>query len=851
MNPDLLMSLPAWRACGWTILHFAWVGTAIGLACLLLRRLVRRAAPEIRYAVALCGLLALAVAPAAIAWTIAPTLRDQAPHIDRAAKTVAFAPPSGHRPRADFALPRAVVNVSPRSLLDRLDDLAKYLPWAWLAGVSLTLALLAGGLVGAERLRLDCRVLTEGEHVDRLARLAAEIGIKGRVSLALCDRLAAPLLLGIARPLIALPLVALAGWSPGQLEMVLLHELAHVRRRDNLVNVFQRLVESLLFFHPAVWWASAWVRAEREHCCDALVIARTGRPRAYAEVLLALAPVAAPRPFSSPLACRINESPLVHRVRRILNLPEASMSPLRLASALALAALVTPLSLFAFAGPDEPVKPATLKISDADIQWMRDTLDTLTTPDRHSIAMANVARVEFVSGRTDEARATFLKARDEAARIKTGEGSFSPHPLFWIARVQESTGDRAGALETYRTEARVAQTTSIKNFTGRPHSRGNMNEFTNIFIEQLKLGAVDEARGTIAAAEQFEATLTVADFKTIRPPSEGFELQLLALAGDFDAVLRWTPKHDNPGYLPLNLGRTVLTAYAKGIKSPEQRVAALKLAPLLAALPKKVQPENTGTSEADADFSAAHEVALAQARAGLFDEALATAGALDDDEASSPGQLANMRRFNKTESFQKIAVELFKAGQTDRARIVFDKAATMAESIPDTSYTQTRLFWIANDQIELGDYVGAERTIGRNKPNVEVGLFIQMAYSRARRGEADAAVADFRRARIEMEKGVKPWSIRERVLIARGLGEIDEANRLVESLPGNPATPAGKDKSNELTDVAIAAAVKGDMGPARVLAGQLKGSPEQSTLLLMAVSRALAEKTKASPTGPR
>ena len=110
-----------------------------------------------------------------------------------------------------------------------------------------------------------------------------------RVTVAVCERIAAPVLVGIVRPIILLPPAALTGWSPDEIEMVLLHELAHVRRWDNLVNLVQRLVESLLFFHPAVWLVSSWVRREREACCDAVVVGRTNRPHAYAEMLVALA----------------------------------------------------------------------------------------------------------------------------------------------------------------------------------------------------------------------------------------------------------------------------------------------------------------------------------------------------------------------------------------------------------------------------------------------------------------------------------------------------------------------------------------------------------------------------------
>ena len=108
--------------------------------------------------------------------------------------------------------------------------------------------------------------------------------------------------------------------------MVLLHELAHVRRWDNLVNLIQRLVESLLFFHPAVWLISSWVRRERETCCDALVVTRTDHPHAYAELLVALA-AQMPRSvlFHPAASSAMAAGPLRSRIRRILQLDDDPM----------------------------------------------------------------------------------------------------------------------------------------------------------------------------------------------------------------------------------------------------------------------------------------------------------------------------------------------------------------------------------------------------------------------------------------------------------------------------------------------------------------------------------------------
>ena len=140
------------------------------------------------------------------------------------------------------------------------------------------------------------------------------------------QRVAAPVLVGIVRPMILLPPAALTGWSPDEIEMVLLHELAHVRRWDNLVNLLQRLVESVLFFHPAVWLVAAGCGASARHAATAVVVGRTNRPHAYAELLVALA-AQLPRSvlFHPAAASAMAAGPLRGRIRRILGVDDDPM----------------------------------------------------------------------------------------------------------------------------------------------------------------------------------------------------------------------------------------------------------------------------------------------------------------------------------------------------------------------------------------------------------------------------------------------------------------------------------------------------------------------------------------------
>jgi protein involved in polysaccharide export with SLBB domain len=149
------------------------------------------------------------------------------------------------------------------------------------------------------------------------------LGVGRQVAIGMCDRIGAPLLIGIVRPMILLPVSVLAECSPEQIEMILIHELAHVRRCDILVNFVQRLIEAVLFFHPAIWWLSNWVRLEREQCCDSIVVANTSHAQLYAETLAAMA---LPGIATRQAALAMTDSHLVVRIRHILNIEEEAMN---------------------------------------------------------------------------------------------------------------------------------------------------------------------------------------------------------------------------------------------------------------------------------------------------------------------------------------------------------------------------------------------------------------------------------------------------------------------------------------------------------------------------------------------
>ena len=326
-----------WLAAGWTMFHFVWIGAAVWLAGLALRSTLSRTRPNVQYGVALGLFLAVAGVPGALfvaGLDAADELRaaaterasahprssvaeaDQRSRGERARGPGGAHATSDERAASDrlaFHVPREVLRWS-----------CRWSPWLWLAGTPLMLLILACGATGGERLRRTARPVADGDLAATCRRLQAALRIGRHVAVALSDRVAVPMLVGILRPMILFPPAILTGCSPDQIEMILIHELAHVRRRDNLVNLVQRLIEALLFFHPVVWWLSRWVRLERERCCDEIVVAHTRSPQVYAETLAALA---APELSLRHPAVALTDGHLVLRIRHILNLEkEEAMS---------------------------------------------------------------------------------------------------------------------------------------------------------------------------------------------------------------------------------------------------------------------------------------------------------------------------------------------------------------------------------------------------------------------------------------------------------------------------------------------------------------------------------------------
>lgn len=334
---------------GWSLLHFLWQGTLVALLLAACRPALRQASAQARYLAGCVALLAMLAWPlATFAWLWAHSLpRD-------AALTTAVVGPGAWPEPALLAITRASGLASASDTERGLTVLVGL----WGLGVMVLGLRTLGAWVLLARLRRMERTAVPATLLAALARLRARLEVSTPVRLYQSASVQVPTVLGWLRPMILLPVRVVSALSQEQLEAILAHELAHVRRHDYLVNLAQAVVETLLFYHPAVWWVSGGLRLEREHCCDDLAVAcEGGNALRYARALVELEAL---RPDGSPLVLAATGGDLAARIRRLLGVPvEPGASGRTPALGLAGVALIAVFTAAALRAGNAPVFSAT------------------------------------------------------------------------------------------------------------------------------------------------------------------------------------------------------------------------------------------------------------------------------------------------------------------------------------------------------------------------------------------------------------------------------------------------------------------------------------------------------------
>jgi beta-lactamase regulating signal transducer with metallopeptidase domain/Leucine-rich repeat (LRR) protein len=321
---------------GLVLLHSLWQFAFLALLASVIAKALRGSSTA-RYGVFSVA-MALSVAAAAATWllALAGTLNRES---QAAISTVPHAPaflPADRLPsntegsskalNLDSAAASAMLEV-PRGTSDRPSApgwseqaavaLRPWLAWivaAWGAGVLLCSARPLLGWYTLRRLQRVGVLPTPDDVFSAAARISKRFGLNGTVNVWQSTLAQAPVVVGYLRPVVLLPVSLITGLPAAQLEAILAHEVAHIRRHDFVVNLLQTLVETVFFYHPAVWWLSRQIRIEREHCCDDLVVRLLGNPVEYGRALVAIEQLRCRNPL---LALGATDGSLLARIRRI------------------------------------------------------------------------------------------------------------------------------------------------------------------------------------------------------------------------------------------------------------------------------------------------------------------------------------------------------------------------------------------------------------------------------------------------------------------------------------------------------------------------------------------------------
>jgi bla regulator protein blaR1 len=306
MNAPMSAYLADWfpliQSLGWTLLHFLWQGALIGLGYAAFRLIVPSDHTEARYAAGLAALALIALCPPLTLSVIYPHVVSAASNAEPISIDAVVATATAAAPAAEFTLDRV-------------------LPWlvlTWMLGVAVMAWRALRQWQALEHIARRCaRPSSDLERM--LASLAKRFGIVRSIRVLVSEQIDTPTLIGWLKPVILIPTAVALGFPRQQVELILAHELGHLRRYDHLVNLAQAVIETLLFYHPAVHWISRELRNDREVCCDRLVLRLTrGEPREYAQTLASLEELR----FDAPrLAVAATGGVLLDRVRRIIDMP--------------------------------------------------------------------------------------------------------------------------------------------------------------------------------------------------------------------------------------------------------------------------------------------------------------------------------------------------------------------------------------------------------------------------------------------------------------------------------------------------------------------------------------------------
>lgn len=374
-----IWSSPVIREIGWILAHFLWQGAAAAILLAILLQLLRHRTANTRYVIACFTLFIMACFPVLTvlvsSGVFSGFISSSQIVVEPVGGQDAEPPaPTGELPAPASPYFQRIYRPSPvseafaviwQNISSRVEPGLPWFVFFWLVGVFGLSCWRFVGWTGVQRLkRVHVKPIADRCR-DQLFHLVRKMKVSRPVKIVESAIAEIPLTVGWLKPVIIIPSSVLMGLSPGQLEAIIAHELAHIRRHDYLINLLQTGMETLFFYHPAVWWVSNRMRVEREQACDDIAVAVCGDPVSYAQALTRVEDL---RHVPTQLAMAVSRGDLLSRIRHVLNAHThpANRSNVWAAGAVAVSVLVL-LLVFAQESAYSLPKPVGIFADYADI----------------------------------------------------------------------------------------------------------------------------------------------------------------------------------------------------------------------------------------------------------------------------------------------------------------------------------------------------------------------------------------------------------------------------------------------------------------------------------------------------
>ncbi len=340
-NINEIFSTTLSDALGWTLLHSLWQAALVVVLLLIIKAIFRNFSAKVHYGFSIGAMCLFFVTimytliyymNVPIKLNVISEVFTPAPILDSSAG------------QQQYVGSQAIWSID--AMINQLPSKFPILLLTWLVGMMLTGFKLAGGYLYLNGKIKKASKFSSLELGDLIESISGKLGLKKAITACEVDFVDSPAVFGHLKPIILIPIGLFSHLSPEQVEMVLMHEIAHIKRNDFLVNLLQSALEVVFFFNPGFWWISKTIRQDRENCCDDMIMATNHRPVNYIKTLAALNFFTTANHKLLPALLGDSKHQLLRRMQRLVNKSEQ----INMISIYKLGAIILMLGLISYVG---------------------------------------------------------------------------------------------------------------------------------------------------------------------------------------------------------------------------------------------------------------------------------------------------------------------------------------------------------------------------------------------------------------------------------------------------------------------------------------------------------------------